>query len=101
MAAPRRVVELKRSLDAEEVKPRKVGYYLQRRDPDFPARMAEVVVRPKLQINVDNGRIERPAVDFDYRLIDIAFSGKKLAVGLRVRHHADHDEAGAVHLGQH
>jgi len=30
-------------LDAEEVKPHKVRYYLQRRDADFPAKMAEVL----------------------------------------------------------
>jgi hypothetical protein len=30
-------------LDAEEVKPHKVRYYLERRDPDFPAKMAEVL----------------------------------------------------------
>ena len=30
-------------LEAEEVKPHKVRYYLQRRDPDFPAKMAEVL----------------------------------------------------------
>lgn len=30
-------------LDAEEVKPHKVRYYLQRRDPEFPAKMAEVL----------------------------------------------------------
>ena len=30
-------------LDAEEVKPHKMRYYLQRRDPDFPAKMAEVL----------------------------------------------------------
>jgi transposase len=30
-------------LDAEEVKPHKVRYYLERRDPDFAAKMAEVL----------------------------------------------------------
>jgi len=30
-------------LDAEEVKPHKVRYYLQRRDPDFSTKMAEVL----------------------------------------------------------
>src|SRR5206468_926645 len=30
-------------LDAEEVKPHKVRYYLERRDPDFEAKMAEVL----------------------------------------------------------
>ena len=31
-------------LDAQEVKPHKVRYYLERRDPQFKAKMAQVLV---------------------------------------------------------
>ncbi|MBV9530012.1 MAG: hypothetical protein JO283_02775, partial [Bradyrhizobium sp.] len=30
-------------LNEQEVKPHKVGYYLERRDPDFKAKMVEVL----------------------------------------------------------
>jgi transposase len=48
-------------LDAEEVKPHKVRYYLERRDPDFDAKMAEVLCVYR-QVKLLKKRAPRKAV---------------------------------------
>ena len=43
-------------LDQEEVKPHKVRYYLEQRDPDFAEKMAEVLCVYRQVRNLEAGR---------------------------------------------
>jgi hypothetical protein len=57
-------------LDQDEVKPHKVRYYLEQRDPDFAEKMAEVqcVYRPGEDPQAGGGRVEEKAEGGDHLL---------------------------------